>query len=546
VLTADGSLHAFGGAVGKTPPVTSDNRPEWQKLRVATGGGGYLVGHWGKVSASASVHPNWSGYADWNGWDIQRDVRLFTADATPQPQPMSAAAAALVTAAEAPHGGVTLDGLGGLHPFGEVPINTHGSPYWVGWNIARSTQVRDDGSGGWTLDGYGGIHPWGTAPAARSTVYWQGWDIARAFVVTSVDSNHLADGRQGYVLDGFGGVHPWGGAPNIGGPPYLAGFDVYRGLAIHTAANGTPDGGWAMDAVGHTYAFGNATALGDVSTFAGRPLYMKMHASANGWYAVAAFGKVLGFGTGYMQADWAGWADYGAWNIISDVALINPVDPGSLGQPLSAPAAQSFVSAVGARYLLRAPLYRQSHTLDCEAATLQIVLAARGTLISQDAELAYWGADLRPAVKDAAGNILHWGDPYVTFVGNVNASEWNATGYGIYYPPLVRLATALGHNAIGKERWSVSALFDLVAEGYPAAVEGTFNMESAAPRDYTAWDGRTVQYTLNNHVFALVGIDFGAQTVIINDPFTATQKVFTWAAFIRSFSYIDNMATVVS
>jgi hypothetical protein len=47
-------------------------------------------------------------------------------------------------------------------------------------------------------------------------------------------------------------------------------------------------------------------------------------------------------------------------------------------------------------------------------------------------------------------------------------------------------------------------------------------------------------------VFALVGIDFGARTVIINDPYTATQKVFSWADFIRSFSYIDNMATVVS
>jgi Peptidase_C39 like family len=247
-----------------------------------------------------------------------------------------------------------------------------------------------------------------------------------------------------------------------------------------------------------------------------------------------------------VQADWDGWSDWGSWSIAADVALINPVDPAGVSQPLSGGAARAFAEAASATYLLNAPIYRQIHPLDCEAATMQIVLAARGTALSQDAALAYWGADLRPAVKDSAGNVLQWGDPYVSFVGNVNASEWNATGYGIYYPPLARLANAVGHAAIGKEHWTVSELFDLVAEGYPAAVEGSFNMQYAAPRTWTAWDGRTVQYILNDHVFALVGIDFGRQMVIIDDPATATQKVFSWADFSRSFSYIDNMATVVS
>lgn len=546
VLYANGTLHAFGGAVGTAPPVTSDNRPEWQKLRQAAGGG-YLVGHWGKVLISGSVHPYWSGYTDWAGWDIERDMRLFAVDnATAQTQPMSADAAALAGAAEAPHGGVTLDGYGGLHPFGELPIDTRGSPYWNGWKIARSLQVRDGGSGGWTLDGYGGIHAWGVAPQIQPPAYWKGWDIARALAVTSTDSNHVADGRQGYVLDGFGGMHPWGGAPHIGGPPYLAGFDVYRGLAVHLSAGGIPDGGWAMDSVGHTYAFGSAPALGDVSALEGRPMYLAMHASAHGWYSIAQYGKTFGFGAGYVQPDWDGWSDWGSWNIVADVALINPVDPADAGQPFSPAAAQAFAGAANGTYLLSAPIYRQTHPLDCEAATMQIVLAARGTAFGQDAALAFWGADLRAAVKDSAGNILRWGDPYASFVGNVNASEWNATGYGIYYPPLVRLANALGHHAIGHERWSVSALFDLVVQGYPAAVEGSYNMEYATPRTWTAWDGRTVQYVLNNHVFALVGINFANQTVIIDDPVTASQKVFSWAAFTRSFSYIDNMATVVS
>jgi uncharacterized protein YvpB len=271
-----------------------------------------------------------------------------------------------------------------------------------------------------------------------------------------------------------------------------------------------------------------------------------MHETAFGWYSVARDGMILAFGGGFMHPSWNGWLDWGTWDVVRDVALLNPVDPLAPLQPLSAAAAGGFYGGVNGLFLINAPVIRQTHSLDCEAATLQMVLAARGTNVTQNWELAYWGADLRPAVRDGAGNILQWGDAYTSFVGNVDGSEWNATGYGIYYPPLVAISQYLGHQAIGKEKWTVSQLFDLVASGYPAAVEGSVNLGVATPRTYTAWDGRQVPYVLNDHVFALVGINFGAHTVIINNPATATRQQYSWADFARSFAYIDDMATVVS
>jgi hypothetical protein len=86
----------------------------------------------------------------------------------------------------------------------------------------------------------------------------------------------------------------------------------------------------------------------------------------------------------------------------------------------------------------------------------------------------------------------------------------------------------------------------LVASGYPAAIEISYNMQGAAPRNWTAWDGRTVPYILNDHVVTMVGVDYGRQTVIVNDPASGTQKEFSWGDFYRSFSYLGNMATVVS
>jgi uncharacterized protein YvpB len=544
-LYANGSLHAFGAAAAKPAPVTLSGAPLWVKIR-GSQSAGYLVGHWGSVQTWGGVQPYWSGYSDWGTWDIERDIALLRSDnPQAQAQPQSAAAAAIAAAAHNPSGGVTLDAFGGVHRFGQVAVNTAAAPYWKGWDIARAVQVREDGSGGWTLDGWGAIHGFGANPVSRAAL-WPGWDIARSFVVTSHDANGVADGVSGYILDGYGGVHPWGSAPWIGGPPYMAGFDMYRGLVIHTNGSGVPDGGWAMDDVGRTHAFGAAAAIGDATPYPGRPMYRAVHHSTFGWYSVARDGTVTPFAGGFVHPSWTGWTDWGGSDLVRDVALINPTDPLVPPQPLSGGAAQDYAAGINGLYLLNVPMSKQSHPLDCEAATMQMVLAARGTAVTQDWELAYWGADLRAAVRDAAGNIVHWGDAYSSFVGNVNGSEWNATGYGIYYPPLVRLSMRLGHNAIGKEHWSITQLFDLVVSGYPAAVEGSYNMEMAAPRTYTAWDGRSVQYVLNDHVFALVGVNFGAQTVIINDPYTGTRKQFSWSAFARSFSYIDNMATVVS
>jgi uncharacterized protein YvpB len=545
-LWVDGSLHAFGAAVGAPAPLTLAHDDVWQKVR-AVGSENYAVAMWGKVVATGGLTPNWSGYSDWGSWDILRDIALYPVQTgTSTPQPISTASAGVFAATQRPHLGVVLDGWGGVHPVGGTPVNTSGAPYWAGWDIARSVVVREDGSGGWTLDGWGGIHAWGSAPSASTPAYWSGWDIARAMVMTSHDGNGVTDGAQGYLLDGWGGIHPWGGAPDIGSPPYQSGFDIYRGLTIHYDARGNPDGGWAMDDVGQTYAFGNAPALGNVSPDAMRPMFHSLHATDYGYYAVARDGKISTFGSGFVSPYWDNWIDWGSWDIVRDIDLVNPVNPDHPVQPLSTDAANDYTAHVSGRYTMWAPQYKQSHSLDCEAASMQIALAARGTAVSQDWELAYWGADLLHSVRDGAGNIMQWGDPYQTFVGNVNASEWNATGYGVYYPPLVNLANATGHNAIGKQGWDPQELMALVASGYPAAIEISYNMQGASPRNWTAWDGRTVPYILNDHVVTMIGVDYGRQTVIVNDPYSGTQKEFSWNDFYRSFSYLGNMATVIS
>ena len=59
-----------------------------------------------------------------------------------------------------PESGATLDGFGGLHPYG-MPVTFSGTPYWRGWDVARDFAFLPDGSGGYVLDAFGGLHPFG-------------------------------------------------------------------------------------------------------------------------------------------------------------------------------------------------------------------------------------------------------------------------------------------------------------------------------------------------------------------------------------------------
>src|SRR5437764_99119 len=79
-----------------------------------------------------------------------------------------------------------------------------------------------------------------------------------------------------------------------------------------------------------------------------------------------------------------------------------------------------------------------------------MALFVPGTNASENWILAQMGADLRRAVMDQFGDVLRWGDPYQTFVGNVNGLDYNATGYGVYYPPIAMAAGRAGRRPLPK------------------------------------------------------------------------------------------------
>ena len=160
----------------------------------------------------------------------------------------------------------------------------------------------------------------------------------------------------------------------------------------------------------------------------------------------------------------------------------------------------------------------QNHPLSCEEAATSMALTHQGISVSQDQILAEIGADRRGMYVDAQGRV-RWGNPYETFVGNVNGSESNYTGFGTFYPPLVRVARAHGANIIAYGSMSAATIYARVIAGHPVVAFSTWDWAWHPRRDYLSFDGQWIPWigpVYASHVYTVVGVS--PSQVLVNDP----------------------------
>jgi uncharacterized protein YvpB len=187
---------------------------------------------------------------------------------------------------------------------------------------------------------------------------------------------------------------------------------------------------------------------------------------------------------------------------------------------------------------------RQGYPLDCEATALQMALSAVGITASQDSVLNTMGDDGRPPVM-SGGRPAQWGDPYQAFVGDVHG-RMMATGYGVYYPPIVAAAQAAGAGAVGGEGWSPAQLYAEVDLGHPVVVWVPHLMVAVSVGHWTAWDGRDIWYSPQEHTQVLVGYDYGASTVTLADPIDGRLHTYSMALFENRFAAFMSSAVVIT
>jgi uncharacterized protein YvpB len=211
---------------------------------------------------------------------------------------------------------------------------------------------------------------------------------------------------------------------------------------------------------------------------------------------------------------------------------------------IPAPSARVMIAPrTGGVVTIPVPLYKQTMNLDCETASLQMALAYRGHWYSQSYMFQFEHADTRPAVKSADGTILQWGNPFNNFVGNVNGHEYDGTGYGVYYPPILWIANGLGDpSAVGGSGYSASTIYDALATGHPVQVWIEYQWVLAWNGVWKAWDNTKVHYSLHEHNVVLSGVS--DTQVRVNDPWPGTQYWIDKSTFERSWADFYNMAII--
>ena len=194
-------------------------------------------------------------------------------------------------------------------------------------------------------------------------------------------------------------------------------------------------------------------------------------------------------------------------------------------------------------FTIPVPIYAQTMPLDCETGALAMGLATFGHHYSQATLFAQENADLRPAVLGPNHTVLQWGDPYTNFVGNVWGSESGATGYGVYYPPILTIARSHGlPNSYGGEGLAPSTVYRELAAGHPVEAWIESNWTPSIVGSWTAWDGRKIRYSYHEHALTLSGVS--PTRVRVNDPWHGTQYWVSKAAFEAVWADFNNMAVV--
>lgn len=214
-------------------------------------------------------------------------------------------------------------------------------------------------------------------------------------------------------------------------------------------------------------------------------------------------------------------------------------------KPASTPSATtppSVPAGTGSR-TLSVPWYHQAFELSCEEASLRMALAYEGIATTDAAVLNIIGSDLRPAYVDNSG--LHWGDPFSTFVGNVNGSEIALTGYGTYFSTIAHAATVLGGHVLRAGQGIAPAdVYAAVLAGHPVVAWVTYKWVIQQRRDYVAFDGRRIPYAgPGEHAVTVIGVT--PTRVLINNPWSGPEWIAK-STFESVYATYDDMGVIVA
>ncbi len=191
-------------------------------------------------------------------------------------------------------------------------------------------------------------------------------------------------------------------------------------------------------------------------------------------------------------------------------------------------------------FVLDVPFHKQAHPVTCEVASLRMVLDYYGLPMSEDDLLTHLHFDTTdPITPDRI-----WGDPEKGFVGDVDGSIFEGTGYGVHDGPIRQLAK-LFLNSVEIKDPDVMKIVGLVSGGKPVIVWGLLSSRKTV--SWRTEEGREVEVYPGEHARVVVGFTGEAhdpKKLILLDPIYGKIRMSV-KEFAEDWEIMDSRAVVV-
>lgn len=171
------------------------------------------------------------------------------------------------------------------------------------------------------------------------------------------------------------------------------------------------------------------------------------------------------------------------------------------------------------------PTLRQQHALTCESSA-----ASMGT---------------RAAITESQlmSVIPRNPNPNLGFRGNPSGPhDAGLINYGVYAAPVQQALARYDYHSDLLSYASRNDIVRYINRGWPVVAWVTYSLMSEHPRLASA-NGASFVLVPMEHAILVIGYD--AQTVIANDPWTASQVRYSWRDFQRSWGLFGNMGLAI-
>ncbi len=179
----------------------------------------------------------------------------------------------------------------------------------------------------------------------------------------------------------------------------------------------------------------------------------------------------------------------------------------------------------------------------CEVTSLSMLFTAIGHPVSKMTLAQKMPYDPTPRVKNAAGQIVSWGNPNVGFVGSPYV--WS-DGFGIYHGPIIKLIDKiLPGEGVDLTKQPFTDVLSYVARGIPVEAWVTAELRPTK-RFWETWQTPEGPITVTQQEHAVLIVGYDATHVYINNPINGEKdEAVNMQNFLGAWHQLGDQAVTI-